>query len=102
MVVSYEPTQEVTSSKKGKKGRGGMPPGLAIKDKLPPDLAKQLQENGSLPPGLAKRNLPSDVEKQLPLVPEGYKRQIVEDAAVVLVYKATGKIIDTVLGKLLD
>ena len=86
--------------KKGKHGKGGkggkgMPPGLARKGSLPPGLSK-LQKNGSLPPGLAKKNLPSDLERRLPPAPEGYERQIVEDAAIVLINKATGKIADVV------
>ncbi len=86
-----------TSKKsKSKKSKKGLPPGLAKKDKLPPGLEKQLQKNGSLPPGLAKRGLPEDLEKQLPPAPEGYERQVVEDAAIVLVHKATGKIADII------
>ena len=80
---------------KGSKGGKGMPPGLANRGSLPPGLAK-LQRNGSLPPGLARKNLPSDLERKLPPAPEGYERQIVEDAAVVLINKATGKIADMV------
>lgn len=80
---------------KGGKGGKGMPPGLARRGSLPPGLAK-LQRNGSLPPGLAKKNLPSDLERRLPPAPEGYERQIVEDAAIVLINKATGRIADVV------
>lgn len=82
--------------KDGKKSKKGMPPGLAKRDKLPPGLEKQLQKNGALPPGLAKRSLPTDLERQLPPPPRGYERQIVEDATVVLVNKATGKIADII------
>jgi len=93
--------REQTSSDGGKKdknnkGGKGMPPGLAKRGgNLPPGLSK-LQRNGSLPPGLAKKNLPSDLERKLPPAPAGYERQIVEDAAVVLINKATGKIADVV------
>ena len=86
-------TKEKTKNKKSKKG---LPPGLAKRDELPPGLAKQLQKNGTLPPGLAKRSLPADLEKQLPPPPKGYERQIIEDATVVLVNKATGKIADII------
>ena len=72
-----------------------MPPGLAKKEKLPPGLAKQLEKNGTLPPGLAKRNLPADLESELPDPVEGLERTIV-DNAVVLVEKATGRIIDII------
>jgi hypothetical protein len=91
--------EKTTTSKKskGKKSKKkGLPPGLAKKDKLPPGLEKQLQKNGTLPPGLAKRGLPDDLEKQLPPPPEGYERQVVEDAVVVLVNKATGKVADII------
>jgi len=89
---------EMTKSKdrKSKKSKKGLPPGLAKKDKLPPGLEKQLQKNGTLPPGLAKRSLPKDLERKLPPPPKGYERQIIEDATVVLVNKATGKIADII------
>ena len=89
-----QPKAKKTKSK-GKKGKKGQPPGLAKKDKLPPGLEK-LKRNGSLPPGLAKRDLPEDLEQQLPPPPQGYERKVIEDAAVVLVHKATGKIADII------
>jgi len=81
---------------KGKKGNKDLPPGLAKRDKLPPGLAMQLEKNGTLPPGLAKRSLPSDLERQLPPAPNGYERQIIEDATIVLVQTATGLIADVI------
>ena len=84
------------SRDKKDKNKKGLPPGLAKKDKLPPGLAMQLEKNGTLPPGLAKRDLPDDLQKKLPRVPEGYERRIIEDAAIVLVHKATGKIVDVI------
>lgn len=84
-------------AKKSKdKKKKGSPPGLAKKDELPPGLAMQLQKNGTLPPGLAKRELPGDLQKRLPPVPEGYERQIIEDAAIVLIDKTTRKIVDVI------
>lgn len=82
---------------KGKQGKHGgkdkgLPPGLAKRDSLPPGLAKR----ETLPPGLAKRGLPADLEEQLPPPPEGYERQIIGDAAVVLIDKATGKVADII------
>ncbi len=71
----------------------GMPKGLAKKEKLPPGLARQLERNGTLPPGLAKRDLPSDLQSRLPDPAEGLERTIVENT-VVLVEKATGRIVD--------
>lgn len=85
-----------TRKSKNKKSKRGLPPGLAKRDRLPPGLEKQLQKNGTLPPGLAKRNLPTALERQLPPPPKGYERQVVEDATVVLVNKATGKIADII------
>ncbi len=70
----------------------GLPPGLAKRDSLPPGLAKR----ETLPPGLAKRSLPADLEEQLPPPPEGYERQIIGDATVVLIDKATGKVADII------
>ncbi len=88
-------------AKKGKgKGRGkGLPPGLAKRDELPPGLQTRLEKHGSLPPGLAKRDLPDDLEKKLPKVPEGLERVLAGDN-VVLLEKATGKILDVIEGVL--
>ena len=88
--------------KKAKKGKGkgkGMPPGLAKKDELPPGLQKQLEKNGTLPPGLAKKDLPTELESKLPAVPSGLERIIAGDD-VVLLEKATGKILDVIQGVL--
>lgn len=84
---------EENDKKNKKKKEKGLPPGLARKEKLPPGLAKQLEKNGILPPGLAKRNLPDDLNAKLPDPVEGLERTIV-DNAVVLVEKATGRIVD--------
>ena len=113
IIKKYFGEREVTVSQtdresdaKGKNNKGkdskGMPPGLAKRDSLPPGLAMQLQKNGTLPPGLAKRDLPSDLTRQLPPAPEGYERQVVEDAAIVLIHKATGRIADIVKDTVLD
>ncbi|MDH5557890.1 MAG: RcnB family protein [Alphaproteobacteria bacterium] len=63
--------------KKKNKGVGnqGMPPGLAKK-------------GGALPPGIAKRQLPTTLLSQLPPPPQGFERVIV-DKDVVLVNIAT-------------
>ncbi len=87
-------------SKKKGKGRGkGLPPGLAKRDKLPPGLQKQLERNGTLPPGLAKRNLPPELEKNLPSIPDTLER-VIAGGSVVLLEKATGKILDVIQGVL--
>ena len=95
--VETDGDEDGGKGKKGGKGKHGgkdkgLPPGLAKRDSLPPGLAKR----ETLPPGLAKRSLPADLEEQLPPPPEGYERQIVGDAAVVLIDKATGKIADII------
>ena len=90
--TNTETTTNDTKDKKKNKKKG-LPPGLAKKEKLPPGLAKQLERNGTLPPGLAKRDLPTDLESELPDPIEGLERTIVNNA-VVLVEKATGRIID--------
>jgi len=76
-----------------------MPPGLAKRGSLPPGLQKQLERNGTLPPGLAKRDLPDDLKSKLPPVPEGLER-VIADESVVLIEKATGKILDVIQGVL--
>ena len=94
---SPEPEQSTTTSspkEKGKRGKSA-PAGLAKRDHLPPGLAR-LQKSGKLPPGLAKRELPGDLEQQLPPPPAGYERQVVEDAAIVLVHTATGVVADII------
>lgn len=83
--------------KKGGKNKSGLPPGLAKKESLPPGLAKQLERNGTLPAGLAKRNLPSDLETQLPPTPQDLERVIV-NRDIVLVDRATGVIRDILRG----
>jgi len=92
-------------AKKSKgKGRGqgkdkGLSPGLAKRDSLPPGLQKQLEKNGTLPPGLAKRGLPAELESQLPAVGPDLEHIIAGDD-VVLLEKATGKILDIIQGVL--
>jgi len=89
------------SKGKGKgKGRGkGMPPGLAKRDSLPPGLQKQLEKNGALPPGLATRGLPAELESKLPPVASDLER-IISGDDVLLMEKATGKILDIIQGVL--
>jgi Ni/Co efflux regulator RcnB len=90
----FKKTDTETSPNKNKEKKNkDLPPGLAKKEKLPPGLAKQLERNGTLPPGLAKRDLPDDLNAKLTDPAEGLERTIV-DNAVVLVEKATGRIVD--------
>jgi hypothetical protein len=71
-----------------------MPPGLAKRDELPPGLAR----HHTLPPGLQVRELPADLANQLPELEEGLER-IIADESVVLIEKATGRILDVIMGK---
>lgn len=80
--------------KKAKGGRGGgLPPGLAKREKLPPGLERQLVKNGTLPPGISKRALPPGLNSRLGPLPAGMERVIV-GGDVALVEIATGVIID--------
>lgn len=94
----YESDRSTSKKSKGKKGKKGLPPGLAKKGKLPPGLAKR----ATLPPGLASRELPYDLERRLPPPPAGYERRIIEDAAIVLVHIATGEVIDIIKDVVID
>lgn len=100
--------EEITSEKRGKgkknkanKGKGKnkkLPPGLAKRKELPPGLKRQLERRHTLPPGLAVRELPDDLASQLPDPGEGTDRIVVEDD-IVLIEKATGRILDIILGR---
>jgi len=73
----------------------GLPPGLAKKKKLPPGHQKQLMRKGTLPPGLEKRRLPNDLERQLTPLPSGYIRlQVGRD--IVLFDERTRVILDII------
>jgi len=90
-------TQESSQGggKKGKKNKKGMPPGLAKRKELPTGLQRHLERNGTLPPGLQKKALPSDLQTRLPAERRGYERVIV-DTDVLLVETATGVIRDII------
>jgi hypothetical protein len=76
----------------GKPGKGGK--GKGAKG-LPPGIAQKLARGGTLPPGLAKRDLPADLERRLPPVAAGTERQIVGND-VVLIEKGTNLILDII------
>jgi len=78
---------------KGKNKNKQMPPGLAKRKELPPGLAKR----HTLPPGLQVRELPADLARKLPEPEKGLER-IIADGSVVLIEKATGRILDIILG----
>ena len=77
--------------------RGGLPPGLAKRDRLPPGLEKQLRERGTLPPGLQKKvqPLPIELERQLTRLPTGYRRVVIGNN-VILMNATTALIYDIV------
>lgn len=55
-----------------------LPPGLAKRDELPPGLERQMERNGTLPPGLQKRvqPLPQVCESQLAPLPGDLERVV--------------------------
>jgi hypothetical protein len=64
----------------------GLPPGLANRESLPPGLERQLQRNGTLPPGLAKKvhAFPVALERHLPELRPGLSRVIIGGTIVLL------------------
>lgn len=72
---------------KGHKGKGnkGLPPGIAMK----------LERGGTLPPGIAKRDLPANLKSKLPNRTDGAIRQIIGDD-VVLIERGTDLILDVI------
>ena len=85
--------------KKAKKGKKNKGKGRGRGGGLPPGLQKQLEKNGTLPPGLAKKSLPPGLQKKLGDAPPGTKRAVAGND-VVLLEKATGKILDVIQGVL--
>lgn len=61
---------------------------------LPPGLAKKYARTGQLPPGWQKKMepLPVVVERELVVLPAGYRRGVFEGHAVI--YNSSGMIID--------
>ena len=72
-----------------------MPYGLSKRASLPPGLQKQLDRNGRLPRGLAKRNLPADLQSKLITRPPEQEVTIV-DKDVVLLDRVTGVVLDVI------
>jgi hypothetical protein len=70
------------------------------KKSLPPGIAKNLGRGKPLPPGIAKQVLPTGLLHQLPPVPHGFERVIV-DGKVLLVEIATQVIHDVLEGLIL-
>jgi hypothetical protein len=76
-------------------GRKHLPPGLAKKKSLPPGLHKHVVRNGKLPPGLARRALPGDLERRLSPVPDNYVRLKV-GGDIVLMNRQTQVVMDVI------
>ena len=89
-VHEHEYEDEDRSGKGAKHKKKGLPPGIAMK----------LERGGTMPPGIAKKYLPDDLEKRLPPVPQGYERRMV-DNDIVLVEINTGRIADIITDALL-
>lgn len=77
------------AKKEGKGHKNGKSKGL------PPGLQKQLERNGTLPPGLAKRSLPQGLGDQLPDRDFEFERIIV-DNDVLLIQRSTNLIFDII------
>ena len=76
---------------KGKKGKKKKNKGVGNQG-IPPGLARK---GGALPPGIAKRQLPSNLISQLPPPPQGFERVIV-DKDILLVNIATQVVHDVI------
>ena len=65
------------------------------KSQLPPGLQKKYARTGQLPPGWQKKMepLPATIERDLPRLPDGYRRGVIDGHAVVYSSRA-GTIID--------
>ncbi len=92
-------SKEIIEQAGGVKGKGkkGLPPGLAKKEKLPPGIRKQLQRNGTLPPGLEKKMepLPKEVEVRMKQLPPECTRVVV-GTDIIILDKTTQKILDII------
>jgi Ni/Co efflux regulator RcnB len=92
IISAWYSDHQTTHHGKSKKGkRKGLPPGIA----------KNLNRGKSLPPGIAKQHLPSELRQELPQLPIGYERIIV-DGKVLLVEVATQVIHDVLRDVILD
>ena len=93
--VHYVEEDESYSHKgKGKNKSKGKSKGL------PPGIAMNLERGKPLPPGIAKRDLPQDLNYSLPDRHDGYERTVVGND-VVLVEIDTGKIADIIVDAVL-
>ncbi len=74
---------------------GGLPPGLAKRDRLPPGLERQLVVRGELPPGLRKKiqPCPEELVRQLPPPPPDCAHVII-GGHIVLLNRRTSVVLD--------
>jgi len=75
----------------------GLPPGLAKRERLPAGLARQMEKNGSLPPGLQKRVylFPLELGRLLPELPKGVIRVVI-GVDILLLDETSNTILDIV------
>jgi Ni/Co efflux regulator RcnB len=96
------PSDHYDQASTGKPARNGGGKGQQGKSKpLPPGIAMNLERGKALPPGIAKQRLPDSLLRQLPPLPRGYERVIV-DGKVLLVEVATQVIRDVLSDVLFD
>lgn len=77
------------------RGKGGKNKGNGKgKDGLPPGIAMKLERGGTLPPGIAKRDLPVDLRSRLPYRSDAIRQIVGSD--VVLIEKGTDIILDVI------
>ncbi len=81
--------------------RRALPPGLAKKGMRPPGHAKRWGPRDTLPPGLAWRELPPELERRLTRLPDDYIRIIV-GSDIVLLDRRTRVILDILYDIALD
>lgn len=72
-----------------------LPPGLAKQGKIPPGHAFKMVRHQGIPPGIAWQSLPSDLERRLSPLPDGYAR-IMVGAEVGILHTRTRVVLDVV------
>ncbi len=90
----YQITDKQAGKQKKKKNNKGK------SKQLPPGIVKKLERGGTLPPGIAKRDLPYELKEKLPKAPEGYEHIIVGND-VMSVDIDTGEIADIITDAIL-
>lgn len=78
-----------------RRGHRHLPPGLAKRRQLPPGLQKRLDRGEPLPPGLERRRLPEELERDLTVLPKGYVRIKIEGSILIL-NEQTNVVVDVI------